>query len=63
MLDELAQGAALKEICLALDLTYSTVQRWLCEHHTKAYEAAKVVRAEAGIEELERLEQLAHQRR
>lgn len=56
IIERIAASEALKHICEEFQLVYSSTQVYLAEHHTDAYNAAKRVRADSAIDDLESLE-------
>lgn len=56
IIERIAASEALKTICEEFQLVYSSTQVYLAENHRPAYDAAKRVRADSAIDDLEALE-------
>lgn len=56
LLETLADGLSLRALCTQYGLVYSTTMRWLAKHRAADYEAARIVRADSAIEEMESIE-------
>lgn len=56
LLEALAEGESLKDLCTRMQLVYPTTLRYLIKHHSEDYEAAKVARAESALEEMAEIE-------
>jgi hypothetical protein len=52
LLEQLAEGASLRDLCQAYDLVYPTTMRYLAKHYHDDYEAAKEVRADSALDEM-----------
>jgi hypothetical protein len=56
LLEQLAEGSSLRDLCRSYDLVYPTTMRFLARHYTAEYEAAKEVRADTALDEMAEVE-------
>lgn len=56
LLELLAEGATLRELCGMWDLVYPTTMRYLLKHHRDDYEATKTVRADTALDDMKVIE-------
>jgi hypothetical protein len=52
LLERLAEGDSLRDVCKEYDLVYPSTMRYLARHHSEEYEAAKLVRADSALDEM-----------
>lgn len=52
LLEALAEGESLRDLCKRWGLVYPTTMRFLAEHYAEEYEAAKIVRADSALDEM-----------